>query len=83
MIRFLFAVIVLISLRAQAAPVVAIGANVAFRLATNGREYEAQAPLAVRAGYRFSFAELLGEYSYVRSSSGTDMVWSRKQTTNS
>ena len=59
---------------AQAAPLIAIGANMNFQLSTSGRTYDIQAPIAARAGYRFTFADLFVEYSYVRSSSGTEMV---------
>lgn len=53
---------------------VGVGANMNFQLSTSGREYQIATPFALRAGYRFSFMDVIGEYSYIKSSSGTDMV---------
>jgi opacity protein-like surface antigen len=72
---FAFMFVCAFAFRAEAGSVMgAFGANVNFQLSTSGRSYEVAAPLAVRAGYRFSVLDVIGEYSYVRSSSGTDMV---------
>jgi hypothetical protein len=52
----------------------AVGTNLNLQLASNGRTYQTTAPLSVRAGYRFSFADILAEYSYIHSSTGADVV---------
>jgi|GEM_PF-6021034 len=55
-------------------PLFGVGANMNFQMATSGREYQVATPFAIRAGYRFSFLDVIGEYSYIKSSSGTEMV---------
>lgn len=61
--------------RASANSVIgSVGTTINYQLSSNGKNYEATAPFAVRGGYRFHFADLFAEYSNVRSSTGTDMV---------
>jgi hypothetical protein len=72
--RLFVLVFILFAHNVHASPMIAIGTNANFQLATSGRAYEVQTPLAARVGYRFSFADLFAEYSYVHSSTGTDMV---------
>ncbi len=69
-----FALLMAASLAHAGSALVSMGANVNFQMATSGRSYDVATPFAVRLGYRFAFADLIGEYSYVKSSSGTEMV---------
>lgn len=67
--------LLLITSTAKAGEVMAsLGTNVNFQLSSNGRTYEAVAPLSVRGGYRFSFADLFLEFSESRRSSGAGTV---------
>jgi hypothetical protein len=61
--RLFVLVFILFAHNVHASPMIAIGTNANFQLATSGRAYEVQTPLAARV-----------EYSYVHSSTGTDMV---------
>lgn len=74
-LRFMLVLIVVgCSVLAQAEVMGAVGTNVNYQLAANGRSYEASQPLSFRGGYRFRWADVYGEYSYVNASSGSDMV---------
>jgi hypothetical protein len=52
----------------------AVGTTVNDQLSSNGKSDEATAPFSVRAGYRFKSVDVFGEFSFVKSSTGTDMV---------
>ena len=71
---FVFLLTVSSSLAFAGQVLVGAGANMNFQMATSGRSYEMKTPIALRAGYRFSFMDVITEYSYLKSSSGNDLV---------
>lgn len=50
------------------------GAVVTYNTSTSGRQYDAQTPLSVRVGWRFDFADVFAEYSFVQKQTGTDQI---------
>lgn len=54
--------------------ITSVGTTLNYQLASNGRTYETRQPISFRAGYRFQWADVFGEYSYVKSATGTDLV---------
>jgi hypothetical protein len=71
-------VLVVVSLAgslAHAGALGSVGTAVSYSLDTSGRNYEADAPVSVRGGYRFKFADLYAEASvFSKKSDGTDMI---------
>lgn len=88
-VMVVFGLSLLIS-QAEARTLLSLGANLTYQTQTSGQSYDMVTPLAVRAGYRFKFLDVYGEYSYaqapsdgtemiqVRSASHEFLVWARK-----
>ena len=51
-----------------------IGTNINYQLTANGRTFEKSQPFSLRAGYRFNWADIYAEYSYVNSTTASGSV---------
>lgn len=71
---FVLLVFLLVGMKASAAPIMSIGANVLYERGADGRTIEMRTPFSISAGYRFLELDLYLEYSMFRASDGESVI---------